>query len=440
MTEELLNIPRIYTAIAEFLFALLYIAFLKKRVHGVTLFASIALALGVFIGYHFLMELLPLYLWIPGMAGAVGLMFLFIYLTTKTSVTAALFFTAHAFILAEFSASLEWQLYYYFIVNFPLVSTVAFEIFLFIVVYAGIFLSLFALERRYMRKTNARDLERSDILYAVGISTLVFALGNLNFVEINTPFTGRYPAEIFYIRTLVLLLGIILLYAQREHRLAEQSKLELGAVKNIMKRQYDQYKKSQNDRELIHQKYHDLKHNIHLIKTAENPKIKEDYISQMEKEISTLKTDYNTGNEVLDTVLASKAPLMHKSEIYFTCVANGELLNFMSVLDQVSLFGNALDNAIEAVNKIEDPKEKIINLSIYNKDDFLMIRIENTYKGNLQYENGKIVTTKEGDLDHGFGISSIRSIVQKHGGTVHIDTENQWFELLILIPIPKNQT
>ena len=36
---------------------------------------------------------------------------------------------------------------------------------------------------------------------------------------------------------------------------------------------------------------------------------------------------------------------------------------------------------------------------------------------------------------HGYGIKSIRYTVNKYDGAVDIDTENQWFNLKILIPM-----
>ena len=64
-----------------------------------------------------------------------------------------------------------------------------------------------------------------------------------------------------------------------------------------------------------------------------------------------------TGNEILDTILTEKSLICENSGIHISCVADGSLLAFMNPVDLYTLFGNALDNAIEAVRKLES-KEK----------------------------------------------------------------------------------
>lgn len=70
-----------------------------------------------------------------------------------------------------------------------------------------------------------------------------------------------------------------------------------------------------------------------------------------------MKQQNKTGNKVLDTVLTTKSLYCNKHGIIFTCVADGTLLDFMDVMDICSIFGNALDNAIECEMKIPE-KEK----------------------------------------------------------------------------------
>lgn len=77
----------------------------------------------------------------------------------------------------------------------------------------------------------------------------------------------------------------------------------------------------------------------------------------MEKEIAAFENISRTGNHVLDTILAAKIFHCRKNHIQITCVADGKLLDYMHVTDICSIFGNALDNAIEHVIMIPDPKK-----------------------------------------------------------------------------------
>ena len=108
-------------------------------------------------------------------------------------------------------------------------------------------------------------------------------------------------------------------------------------------------------------------------------------------------------------------------------------------MDLYVLLGNALDNAIEAVEQVQDEHRRIIQLTISRKDDFVNIRLENSYEGELSWDGNLPRTTKEDKQSHGIGLRSIRNIAKKYGGYASASTEDAVFILSILIPIPKEQ-
>ena len=101
----------------------------------------------------------------------------------------------------------------------------------------------------------------------------------------------------------------------------------------------------------MNRKYHDLKHQIALLRSQGNEE-RNGVLDQMESEIQSYEALNVTGNKVLDTVLTSKSLHCQSQGIQMTCVADGHALDFLSAMDISSLFGNALDNAIESVGKI----------------------------------------------------------------------------------------
>ena len=124
-----------------------------------------------------------------------------------------------------------------------------------------------------------------------------------------------------------------------------------------------------------------------------------------------------------------------KHGITLTSVADGTLLEHMDTMDICSIFGNALDNAIESVLKLSDKEKRLIHVTVAKQKNFLMIRVENYFEGDLSVENGKIASTKKNKQFHGYGIKSIEYIVEKYQGALSIDTKNNWFDLKILIPL-----
>jgi sensor histidine kinase regulating citrate/malate metabolism len=154
----------------------------------------------------------------------------------------------------------------------------------------------------------------------------------------------------------------------------------------------------------------------------------------MENDIKSYEAQHKTGHHVLDTLLASKNMYCIKNGITLTCVADGTLLKGIDVIDICTIFGNALDNAIEYEQKIDEEEKRLIHVSVFSQKAFLMIRFENYFEGELELEGDLPATTKEDSYYHGYGLKSIRYAVQKYGGVVNIDQKDNWFELKILIP------
>ena len=197
------------------------------------------------------------------------------------------------------------------------------------------------------------------IFFRTLISIAVFAVSNMSYVNVNTPFTGRYSFEMGNIRTMVDVAGIAILYAHLIQCCELRVRKELEAVQNVLQNQYAQYKQSKESIELINYKYHDLKHQIAVLRSEADPGKREAFLDKMEADIKKYESQNKTGNKVLDTVLTTKSLYCAKHNITFTCVADGTLLDFMDVMDICSIFGNALDNAIECELKIPDKEKKI---------------------------------------------------------------------------------
>ena len=94
---------------------------------------------------------------------------------------------------------------------------------------------------------------------------------------------------------------------------------------------------------------------------SETSEEKAHYLDAMEQEIRSYEAQNKTGNEVLDTILTSKSLYCQQHGITLTCVADGAALDFMDTMDLCSLFGNALDNAIESVEKLPDSEQRLIH-------------------------------------------------------------------------------
>lgn len=94
------------------------------------------------------------------------------------------------------------------------------------------------------------------------------------------------------------------------------------------------------------------------------------------------------------------------------------------------ILGNAIDNAIEACQSLED---KLISVYIYMDKEYLIIKIANTMKEKSVKINEMYKTTKQLSKEHGFGIENIKYVVNKYDGLLKIEEENNMFKLNIAI-------
>lgn len=110
MSQIITEIPRLHTAIAEWLACMIFIRILKKKVRGWKLIALSLVMFFVQAVFLMLTGKVNMWLWIPCMTVAVLFMILFIFVCTVGSIYDAIYCGLHAFIIAEFAASLEWQI------------------------------------------------------------------------------------------------------------------------------------------------------------------------------------------------------------------------------------------------------------------------------------------------------------------------------------------
>lgn len=213
---------------------------------------------------------------------------------------------------------------------------------------------------------------------------------------------------------------------------------ELETLQFLWHQQKAQYQLTKENIDLINHKCHDLKHQIRRIQTIKNEQEREDYLKEIEKSVQIYNAIVRTGNEILDTILTEKSLICENHDIHINCVADGMLLSFMDPVDLYTLFGNALDNSIEAVEKVVNKERRVIDIMLYRKKDFLVIQIINPVYEEIQFEDGLPLTTKIKNGYHGYGMKSIRHTIQKYDGYLTVEIKDECFYLKSMIPLKQN--
>ena len=265
------------------------------------------------------------------------------------------------------------------------------------------------------------------LLICIGVSSVALEAQKTLSADVNRTLVGTQRIYAM-ITTLVMLM---LLFGFLEHK---QLETDVTVLAHLLHQERAQYEMSKENIERINIKCHDLKHQIAALRTNAS----EEAIREIENAVLIYDSTVKTGNDALDVILTEKSLYCQASGIRMTCMVESEKLGFFDTADLYALFGNLIDNAIEAVSRIEDEAMRDLTLLVRQERNFIVIETENYYMGTLTFVDGVPATTKTVETGyHGFGMKSIRLLSEKYGGTMVLDTADGIFRVKVVLPIPQ---
>lgn len=134
----------------------------------------------------------------------------------------------------------------------------------------------------------------------------------------------------------------------------------------------------------------------------------------------------NTGNNALDAILSTKKSLAESKGIVFHTELRIQKSLPLDAKDLCVIFGNALDNAIEACNRLPEHAEKRIDLLLVQDAHALFCTLSNTAPAN---NDRRFTTSKADTINHGFGLQNIRDALANYGAEMVIEQEGETFSL-----------
>lgn len=262
------------------------------------------------------------------------------------------------------------------------------------------------------------------IVVIILLFVLVFnALGNI----LNA---GSTPVNVF-VRVLLILccVGILALYViLLKEQSAEREAAILSKLNEDERRHYDNLKETM---QLIDIKCHDIKHYIAAAGNGDRA-----VLDELSESVAIYDTTVKTGNEVIDTLIAERALFCSAHDIRLTVIADASGLSFISAGDMCALFGNMIENAVEAVMQVEEEK-RLINVNIYPVAGQVFFSVENCCSRLPVIQDGLPKTSKQDTAYHGYGMKSIRMIAEKYGGTFSFSAQEGLFRVTVLFPLPQ---
>lgn len=153
-----------------------------------------------------------------------------------------------------------------------------------------------------------------------------------------------------------------------------------------------------------------------------NTEIAAEYTKQIGGMLQPLIPDKYTGNPILDILLADYLAIMDEKQIDFDIKVDNVKMDFMDAIDITTIFGNLLDNAIEACDGMEKDRKIVVRIDAYH--EMVSIRMENNCAA-IKWKNGVPVSDK--GRNHGMGLPNVRRSIEKYDGSIKLKVEDGIF-------------
>lgn len=285
---------------------------------------------------------------------------------------------------------------------------------------------------RLVRRHNLADIsEPQIILVALAVVATVIGLD----VVVKSLGASTLGLEAYLMARLAhgVLCGFTL-FSEQKILAARQLATEREVERRMAAERERQYLLSRKNIDAINVKCHDIKHQIHSL--ADSGRVADGRaLEDLASEIAIYDSAVKTENPALDVILTEKGLVCSGEKITLAVIADGRALECLEPQEIYSLFGNALDNAIEAVRGIEEPERRLISLNVRRSGTMCVINVENSCDAAPAFRDGVPVTTKADASSHGFGTRSMRGIVERHGGVLTFGCEDGIFHVDALLPM-----
>ncbi|MBT1170653.1 ATP-binding protein [Bifidobacterium sp. SO4] len=278
---------------------------------------------------------------------------------------------------------------------------------------------------------NQHMADKQLIILSAGILVVTLVISYIPALYISqNDIPAKLACSLYGIACTVLSLALLsgLLVQSKWRHDAETSR-------QIMAMNRHQYELSRSTIDMINIRSHDLRNQINALRRDGG--LEDDALESMERTIARYDSIAKTGNHTLDVILTDKLLICNHERITLTYLVDGAAFNRIEALDLYSLYGNMLDNAIEAVRDLPEPRRSI-NLTASVHGQMLVIRCEN-YTDRIigTDDDGLPRTTKSDSEAHGFGMRSMRMTTDKLHGHMTVKTDDGAFVVTVIIPMPE---
>ena len=269
---------------------------------------------------------------------------------------------------------------------------------------------------RYIVRVNSvYKFDKKDWLLFIGLPLSTWA--GLTFAMQSTIDSEAILPQMFYIALIMVAINIAIYYFLVKIKKDEEIRLDYELLKLEKNNKAETVKDLMAMSDNIDAQKHDMeKHFLAIIAMAEvgkNDEIKQYAKTIVKEKINSVQQRIITDNEVFNAIINAKLAVCQQENIDINISVDNEAVNFIKNTDIAVLFGNLLENAIEASTKTDNPR---ILLKVLLQDEYISVYIENSYDN--KYSNISLITSKKDVGKHGIGTKNIKRIVDDNSGMI----------------------
>lgn len=233
----------------------------------------------------------------------------------------------------------------------------------------------------------------------------------------------------------VIMTNLYLFYLLDTFAENKDLKYKLALYERQAQSNYEYYTKKMESQKTAMAVIHDIRKHIKVMekmKVYDASAEMEAYTKSFEDMITPLLVRQYCDNPILNIIINDKADFCEKSGIEFKVEVEKLSFDFIKPIDITTIFGNILDNAIEACEETEDKK---IYLMIHPFNDLIYIQLSNSFSGNVKWSTKGVPLSNRGE-QHGIGLDNVEKVLAGYNGNMQFSVEKQVFTVEIMISHP----
>lgn len=227
------------------------------------------------------------------------------------------------------------------------------------------------------------------------------------------------------------------LYFARFAEENNQLKVKLKLLEQQSLLQYEFYEAQEAKYNESIQILHDVNKHLKMIENIYQTNQKDlaiTYTQEISQMLLPLTLEEYTNNPILNVILNDKKKIAVLRNIAFKLDIGIVDLSFMEPIEVTTIFGNLLDNAMEACESVE--KNKYIKIKLDKYHDFIVIKISNSTMPIDKWHMGKPVSKK--GRNHGIGLINVENVIKKYHGSMVLEEHDQEFSCKIIFNKAEN--